>query len=242
MTALVALVLALAASCEHPALAELTPERQATACELLAVSGPPQRSVLGLHEVYERAGFEHARERDSSALNAWLLQLRAKLLAFFETSGAEKYSNVTRVVVLVVALLLIALGVARFAAARRRKVSTATKDQRGSEARLVLESAGQHLARAESLIESAPREALRQGLFALLSWLEAQHYARPDRVKTNRELVSELPVRGASAGLVDQVRAMCEFYDSAFYSLEPVSAADARSFVQRVGPLVEART
>lgn len=240
MMAIVALVLA--ASCEHPALAQLTPERQATACELLAVAGPSYASIGALDEIYAREGFEHARERDSSALDAWLRQLRAKLLAFFETSGAEKYSNVTRVLVLVVALLVIALGVARFAAARRRKVTKAAPAERRSGTRLVLESAGQHLARAESLIESAPREALRQGLFALLSWLEAQHYARPDRVKTNRELVSELPARGAQAGLVDQVRAMCEFYDSAFYSLEPVSAAEARSFVQQVGPLVEART
>jgi hypothetical protein len=104
----------------------------------------------------------------------------------------------------------------------------------GTAAALRLDSPGEHLARARTALASQPREAIREGLLALLSSLEAKRLARPDRVKTNRELVGELPGRGASAHLTGEVERLVGWYDRAFYSLEPVPADDAARFVAEV--------
>ena len=86
----------------------------------------------------------------------------------------------------------------------------------------------------EVVATGQPREAIREGLLALLSSLEAKRLARPDRVKTNRELVGELPGRGASAQLTGEVERLVRWYDRAFYSLEPVPPEDAARFVDEV--------
>jgi hypothetical protein len=239
----VSLLLALAlAACEHPALSSLGTEEQAAACRLLersaarAGEGP---DVAALGAIYAQPGFERARRRDSGALAAWLAQLRSRLLALFETSGAEKYSNVTRVLVLVLALLAVALITLRLGGWARRRRQQRPAPAPGLAERLPLDSPALHLARARALQVEHPREALREGLFALLSWLEQRQLARPDRVKTNRELALELAERGAPAPLVAAVAPLLERYDEAFYSLEPVSQQSAGRFVAEVAPLLE---
>jgi hypothetical protein len=89
------------------------------------------------------------------------------------------------------------------------------------------------------MLGSAPREAIREALLCLLSSLERQRFARPDRVKTNRELAEELAGRGAPPALVSAVTSLFTWFDRAFYSLEAVPADEARRFLDDVRGLVE---
>ncbi|MFY0577661.1 DUF4129 domain-containing protein [Cystobacter fuscus] len=53
-------------------------------------------------------------------------------------------------------------------------------------------------------------------------------------MRTNRELVEELPERGAPAHVTGEVERLVRWYDRAFYSLEPVPTEDAARFVDEV--------
>jgi hypothetical protein len=224
----------LTATCDAPGVAQLPPEKQAAACALarqrvVAVQRPD------LDELYARPGFERARARDTGALDALLRTLKRKLLALFETSGAQTYSNATRVLVLVLALAF-ALGVA-LRLSRRSPVARAATNRDPREP-LQLDAPGAHLDRARALVTTAPREGLREALLAVLSSLERRRLARPDRVKTNRELVAELPGRGAPPALTAEVGALLADWDAAFYSLAPVTPEAALAFLSRVEPVV----
>jgi hypothetical protein len=102
---------------------------------------------------------------------------------------------------------------------------------------LKLDVPSAHLERARAALAGDPRRAIREGLLALLSHLERERLARPDRVKTNRELAQELPARGASPALAETVARLLAWYDAAFYSLEPVAPDAARRFVDEVAGL-----
>ena len=54
------------------------------------------------------------------------------------------------------------------------------------------------------MVEADPRGAIREGLFALLGALERRSLARPDRVRTNREMAEEVAQRGAAPELSEQ--------------------------------------
>ena len=84
---------------------------------------------------------------------------------------------------------------------------------------------------------SDPRAAIREALLSLLSSLERKRYARPDRVKTNRELAAELPARGAPTELVTAVAPLFAWFDRSFYSLEAIAPEDARRFLDDVSRL-----
>jgi hypothetical protein len=99
---------------------------------------------------------------------------------------------------------------------------------------LRLDPPGDHLRRAQAALESDPREAIREGLLGLLSCLERRRLARPDRVKTNGEIVLELPVRGAPPELVAKVGPVVRWYDRTFYSLAPVPRQEASAFLKSV--------
>ena len=232
------LALTLAAPCEHPALSMLPEEQQSAACELLAQPPPEPLDHTRLSPIFERPGFERARQRNSGALQALLAQLLHWFERFFESSGAEKYSNLTRVLVLIVALV-IGGGVTLRFLGRQREQRLVTERQKQAPAPLVLEDPSTHLQRAEAMLSSAPREAIREALFSLLSSLERRRFARPDRVKTNRELTEELPSRGAPPELVGKVTPLFIWFDRAFYSLEAVPADDARRFLDDVRKLTE---
>lgn len=231
------LALTLSAACEHPALSMLPEERQAVACELLTQPPPTSvdRSTLG--PIFERPGFERARQRNTGALQALMAQLRHWFEGLVGSSGAQTYSNVTRVVVLALALA-IGGGVSLRLLSRRRERAVAVPPPPGATA-LELVDPATHLARAEAMLGAAPREAIREALLSLLSWLERRRFARPDRVKTNRELAQELPGRGAPPELVGRVTPLFGWFDRAFYSLDAVPAADARQFLDEVRELTE---
>lgn len=236
MIALALAVVLAVPPCEHPALGAMSPEQQNAACALLA-EPPPDSPVRldALGAIYEREGFASARKRDTGALKALLAQLRAKLESLFESSGAETYSNATRVFVLVVGLIAAGYVALRFAARRR---ATREPVKQGSAATaLELDDPRVHLGRARELLATDTRAAIREGLLALLSHLEQQRFARPDRVKTNSELTRELPERGAPPATIEAASKLLGWYDRAFYSLDPVDLAEAARFLDGVNAL-----
>lgn len=190
--------------------------------------------AVPLSDVYARPEFAASRHRTRVTLKVLLSRLQTWLESLFETSGAQTYSNVTRIAVLVVALLVAGWAGLRL---RSRRRSASPGQGPTDPSPLQLEAPTAHLTRAKRLLDSDPREAIRQGLYGLLSLLEQRRWARPDRVKTNRELSSELPTRGAPQDLAATVTSMLGWYDVAFYSRAPVTRPDAERFINDVDSL-----
>ena len=187
--------------------------------------GPPIASVLA------RPEFVRAQQVE----NLWalrVLRVLEWLIKLLQRREAEDYAVLTRFLVLALASTIAAYGLYRVF---RRRYSREPKSARsaGPEA-LVLDAPEAHLARAQALLGSAPRESLREGLLALLSALERRRFARPERVKTNRELGLELELRGASTTVTETVRPLLADYDAVFYSLVPVSSEQVEPFLKKV--------
>ncbi len=213
----------------------------ALATQLSAFRGqgdPTLRPVetVTLNEIFARPEFAASRHRTGATLKVLLSRLEAWLESLFETSGAQTYSNVTRIVVLVLALLVAVAAVLRFRA-RRRRTSRPGQPTPLTALPMALESPSVHLGRAKALLDTDPREAIRHGLYGLLSMLEQRRWARPDRVKTNRELATELPASGAPSTVATSVARMLAWYDSAFYSKQPVSRPEAQHFIDQIHAL-----
>jgi hypothetical protein len=227
---------ALAASCPAADDAQ-PPAAQRAVCALEARSSEAAAADRArLEDIFSRDRYQRARASDAGSFKALLDRVRAWLASIFESGGAQSFSNVTRFVVAILAAVLAAVGAARLflRGGARRARSTAGPV---SPTALELESPAEHLARARAALASAPREAIREALFALLSALEDARLARPDRVRTNRELVNELPSRGADQALVAKIDPLMRWYDGAFYSLEPVPQDGAARFVDDVARL-----
>lgn len=204
-----------------------------TVCALQGRAQPGGVADRGaLEALYARPEFATSH---SSATGDLFKRLKAWLEELFETSGAETFSNVTRVAVLVLAATLV-VGVLVKLSGRRARRPRGTPREEAT--RLELADPAEHLARAATVVSADPRLAAREGLFAILAALERQRLARPDRVKTNRELARELPDRGAPPALVAAVSAQLAWYDRAFYSLEPLAPERARAFLDEARGLV----
>ncbi len=206
-----------------------------------SVTSEPER----LRAVLDRPEFARARQRNSDLLTRLLRELQDWLEGLFESRGAQGFAVATRAVMLGVALAVVLFGVLRVRWRRSRKAIPA-QAMEGEAAPLRLDTPGEHLGRARTALETEDaREAIREGLLGLLSALEQRQLARPDRVKTNRELAAELPSRGAPARVTGEVERLVGWYDQAFYSLEPVSREAATRFVESVeqlhGSLAEGR-
>ncbi len=234
MSALI-LIAILAAPCPAAEGSQLTPDQQTTLCALeqqaeKTASSAPSRDAL--RELYARPMFLKAHSGQAADL---LKRLKAWLETVFETSEAETYSNLTRVFVLLLAAFVVVATVARLAG---RRLTKRTKPVAAERRELALADPSEHLARARSLSVSDPRAAAREGLLAILAALERQRLARPDRVKTNRELARELPERGAPPELVAAVSTQLSWFDRAWYSLEPLDAARVNAFLDEAAALV----
>lgn len=194
-----------------------------------APGGAPSEELAA---IYARPAF---RVSHSSQAGDLFKRLKAWLETLFETSGAETYSNITRVVVLLLATFVVIAVVARLAGRRliRRAIAEAPQGTA-----LELADPAVHLARARALSSTDPRAGAREGLLAILAALERQRLARPDRVKTNRELARELPERGAPPDLVEAVSSQLSWFDRAWYSLEPLDGARAGTFIDDASALV----
>lgn len=227
MSVVLALVLA---AC--PVGEQLPPDQRDAAC---AIDERFQTTagVDGLAELYDRPEFRNARASQTSDL---LKRFQRWLESVFETSGAETYSNLTRVIVLLLAAFVVIAVSVRFVGRRVRSKSLG-KTQTSSTA-LELADPSVHLARAKALIGTDARAGAREGLLAMLAALERKRLARPDRVKTNRELTKELPQRGAPPELVEAVSAQLSWFDRAWYSLEPLDATSASAFLEHATEVV----
>ncbi len=196
------------------------------------VAAPPEPSPERLRAILDRPEFVHARQRNSDLLQRLLRELEAWMEQFFQSRGAVGFAVTTRAIILGLAVAVVLWGVLRL---RHRRPAAARKARAGAVAEpLKLDSPRAHLQRARSALGSDAREAIREGLLSLLSALEERRLARPDRVKTNRELAAELPGRGAPDALVREVERLVHWYDGAFYSLAPVPDAEAARFVEDV--------
>lgn len=204
-------------------------EAERTAAPSALPASEPER----LKAILDRPEFARARQRHGDLLKRLMRQLEDWLEGLFQSHGAQSFAVATRAVMLGLAFALVLWGALRFAARRGRRAAAplgATQEA----APLVLDSPGEHLARARAALGTDAREAIREGLLSLLSALEQRRLARPDRVKTNRELAAELPSRGAPATVVSEVERLVRWYDRAFYSLAPVPQDEAASFVAAV--------
>ncbi|PTL77288.1 hypothetical protein DAT35_45480 [Vitiosangium sp. GDMCC 1.1324] len=195
----------------------------------------PRTDGARLQEILSRPEFAHARQRQGDVLQRLLTLAAAWLEDLLQTRQAQSFATSTRTVVLGLGFAVVLFAVLRLRHWRRGAVRRG--EEPGTDTRaeaLRLDLPGEHLARARAVMRTQPREAIREGLLALLSSLEEKRLARPDRVKTNRELVGELPGRGASTQLTGEVERLVRWYDRAFYSLEPVPPEDASRFVDEV--------
>jgi hypothetical protein len=200
-----------------------------------ATSPLPQTDRARLQEILSRPEFAQARQRQGDLVQRLMRALKDWLEEMLQTREAQSFATSTRTAVLVLGFAVVLFAVLRLRHWRRGPARRG--EQRGgtgAATALVLDSPGEHLSRARAALGGQPREAIREGLLALLSSLETKRLARPDRVKTNRELVGELPGRGASTQLTREVERLVHWYDRAFYSLEPVPSEDAARFVDEV--------
>jgi hypothetical protein len=188
-----------------------------------------------LKEILDRPEFAGARTRNSEWLARWWRRLGEWFESLLEAEGAQSFANFTRALVLGLALAAAAAGFFRLA--RRATTASAGKPSTLPSIRERLENPAAHLSLAEAAVNTNSREAIRQALLALLSWLERRRLARPDRAKTNRELARELPDRGASAELSEAIGRLVHWYDRAFYSLSAVSTREAQHFIHEISAL-----
>ncbi|GHG90704.1 DUF4129 domain-containing protein [Comamonas sp. JC664] len=214
---------------------------QACAVEALA-QGPaaiptPPSEPERLQAILDRPEFARARERHGDALKRLMREVTAWLESLFESREAQGFAVATRAVMLGLALALLLWGALKLRARRGKRATRTATATLPDSAPLVLDSPGEHLRRARAALTTDGREAIREGLLSLLSALEERRFARPDRVRTNRELAAELPGRGAPAPLVREVERLMGWYDRAFYSLAPVAADEAARFVTEVETL-----
>ncbi|MBX5483245.1 MAG: DUF4129 domain-containing protein [Myxococcaceae bacterium] len=189
-----------------------------------------------LQEILSRPEFADARDRRGDAFAALIRRVTEWLESLFQTREMETGAKWIRFFVLALAAALALFGLLRLRSARLTKRSRPVSDG-SAPGPLVLDDPAVHLARAREALADDARRAIREGLLALLSMLERQRWARPDRVKTNRELSAELPGRGAPTELAVEVDALVRWYDRTFYSLAPVPAAEARHFVDSIAAL-----
>jgi uncharacterized protein DUF4129 len=190
-----------------------------------------------LEEIFSRPEFSLARGADVNGLARLAAWLTAWIENLFETRGAQGFVRWTRVLVLTLAIA-VALGVGfRLAGALRRRGARRRLEVAAEGRTVKLDAPSVHLERGGAMVEADPREAIREGLFALLGALERRSLARPDRVRTNREVAEEIAQRGAAPELSEQVRGLLGWYDRTYYSLERPAAPEARRFLDDVGRL-----
>jgi hypothetical protein len=219
-------------------LAKTVATRLREACALqektaLSQEPVPEPERARLRDILDRPEFSQARKRNTDLLQRLLRKLDTWLSGFFQSRGAQSFAVATRAIMLGIALAVVLFGVLRLRRWRRPAQAPAQAGP-GASTALVLDAPREHLQRARETLATDPREAIRQGLLGLLSTLEERQLARPDRVKTNRELAAELPGRGAPGPLVQEVERLVRWYDRAFYSLSPVPSEEAATFVAAV--------
>ncbi|MBM7115894.1 DUF4129 domain-containing protein [Archangium primigenium] len=214
---------------------ETARQRLRAVCASLQTAAPPRATdAARLQEILARPEFAHARQRQGDALDRLLRWVKDWLEELLQTREAQSFATSTRFVVLALGFAVVLLVALRLRHWKRAPSRTSAATAPAERAGLKLDAPGEHLSRARAALAAQPRTAIREGLLALLSSLEARRYARPDRVRTNRELVEELPERGAPAHVTGEVERLVRWYDQAFYSLAPVPGSEAARFVSEV--------
>lgn len=238
LEALLAAVALTALPCEVPQGAEFSDAQSQTYCQLARSKVAPEPlDRAALSRILVRPEFAHVEDDPYEGLLKWLENALRSLFDSLNVKAGRSFSELTRVAVLFAAAVVASLALASFVLRWRwKKRGPVSKSEPSSNA-LALESPQAHLDRARTLLSHSPREALREGLLSLLSSLEAARLARPERVKTNRELADEMTARGASEALARRARELFSTYDGHWYSLTAVSSSTVESFLGAVESL-----
>lgn len=218
--------------------AEKAARRLELICALASRPSPsqdaPDRKLL--QEILSRPELADGRQPSRNVFAPLFAWLEVLLGRYFESRGALTFAQTARVAVLALALGSALYAALRIAAARRRRTTAPAQVPRAAQG-TTLEDPAVHLERARAALAHDGREAIREGLLGLLSTLERRRWARPDRTRTNRELAAELPERGAPQEVSEATLGLVDWYDRAFYSLQPVSTDEATRFLAQVEQL-----
>jgi hypothetical protein len=208
--------------------------RAGTACALHAhadVTAYPGAETVT--KVLDRPAFAGSRDRHPHAWGRLWERLKEWALSLLEDNSTRTFAAGVRWAVLALALGVAAAGLERWwarrkeAGAGKRSGQQVTRTER-------LGAPVDHLARARGRLPTAPREALREGLLALLASLERRGLGRADRAETNAEILSALPARGANVEEAERLRVLLRTYDRRFYSLSAVERGEAEAFLRDV--------
>jgi hypothetical protein len=220
------------------AVAELAADRLYETCRHLATPAPAAGAAdkAKLLEILSRPEYE-LRGRDEGFLLRLLERIRTWLRDVLATSRqVQSVALSVRTLFLTAACLLaawLALRLARLTLRRRARARAVAL-----EGPIVLDDPKRYEARAAQALSGGDgREAIRLCLLALLATLERLRLAAPGRAATNREVALHIAERGGSAALSEETGALVDWYDRAWYSLRPVSEAEARDFAAKVATL-----
>lgn len=219
-------------------VAELAADRLYETCRHLATPAPAAAAAdrARLLEILSRPEYE-LRARDEGFLLRLLERIRTWLRDVLVTSRqVQSVALSVRTLFLVGACLLaawLALRLARLTLRRRARARVDPLD-----GPIVLDDPKRYEARAAQAMSAGDgREAIRLGLLTLLATLERLRLAAPGHTATNREVALHIAERGGSTSLSQETRALVDWYDRAWYSLRPVSEAEARDFAAKVTAL-----
>ncbi len=205
------------------------------------MGAPIDRQLL--NEIFARPEFAHASTAVAARTRSWPERIAAWFDALMRSDAAFSAVTWTRAFVLSAAFLAAAWLVVRALQRRARRVEQAEQAPQAPHPRFG--TAPQRvLADARRSVSAAPREAVRVGSVAALLWLARHNLCRADKSHTNQETLAELTRRGAPADVTEAAAAIFGWYDRAFYSLKPISPAEAERFlgsVESLGHSLEGR-
>ena len=200
----------------------------------LAAGAPIDRQLL--NEIFARPEFAHASTAVAARTRSWPERVAAWFDALMRSDAAFSAVTWTRAFVLSAVFLAAVWLVVRALQRRARREPEPGEEPTASGPRL-LGAPGRILEDARARVTGAPREAVRVGSVAALLWLARHNLCRADKSHTNQETLAELTRRGAPAEVINAAAAIFDWYDRAFYSLNPISQAEAEQFLGRVESL-----
>jgi hypothetical protein len=226
------LLLAAGNGCEPAFLSEQPAAVQQAFCEWSQTPDTSTVAAVSLAQIYARPQFSYARAPSDEGIDSLWQQLEAWLAAQLDTQGAARFSQSTRVVVLLVGVLAVLL-------LFRRKMRPATHELAlaGPSATLLPAPQGQawpqQLAHAHQLLLQSPRLAMYQGSVALLRCLQAATWL-PEGAFTFREATLCLRALEIEHPSIADCAALLEKVDPLFYSLQQIDVAQGAEFLQSI--------
>ncbi len=228
------LLLAATDACDSTFLGGQPEATQRVFCQWSQKPDTSPTATVALAAVYARPQFAFARAPTDEAQDSLWQQLEAWLAAQLDTQGAARFSQSTRVVVLLVGVLAVLL---LFRRKLRRGDTESAAAQLPSATLLPLEAQSQpwqqRLADAHRLLRQSPRLAMHQGSVALLQCLQSTAWL-PQGALTFREASISLRTLEKKQPNVTDCAALLQTFDPLFYSLQPIEEGQGLAFLQDI--------